>query len=107
MCSFYWDFYIAAGSSKNNFPGLTTQLACSNKAGEWAFVEARQLIALLNLFLELTFVQSGLRRTHAVTVSNQRFEKATVSSAIIKTHRMIRAWLDYALVEAKLIVAYM
>ena len=63
MCRFYRDLDIAAGSSKNKFPGLGHITSMELKGWGTSFVEATQLIALLNLFLELVAVHSGLQRT--------------------------------------------
>ena len=72
-----------------------------------SFVEAKQLKTLLNLFLELTVVQSGLRRTPCCHSEQQSelWESDRLKGPLLKPAE--RSGRNYALVEAKLIVAHM
>ena len=85
-----------------------------------SFVEATHLIALLNLFLELTVVHSGLQRTpcchseqqpaavsinKATVSSNQRCEHQQGDSLEHPLNQTTHSYVK-ASVEAALIVAY-
>ena len=72
-----------------------------------SFVEATQITALLNLFLELTVVHSGLRRTPCCHSEQQSalWESDHLKGPLLKPAE--RSGHNHALVEAKLIVAHM